>query len=816
MGLKFIENEIQYLGEKRRKEAFKNIKHIVEEIFKYINYWDKLPKYNWISTFFSFFTFPKDYKEFFEEEWQNNQILQYLNNLFNMLNELDILNTEPINDFKDFFSTKSKSIISKLFKPLYELLKTETYKKFLMKMNHFSNFDEFNSVFRFIKVQERTQDYISKKYFNNFREQIDLIVKSEKEAREHQRFSFEESFSHSQKIEDLLSKIYLKNEDEKEKMDQSLNFSSKEEEIFFLKFQDKFQIPNFYTWNQELNKVYEKFPQISIFSMDQFHSIMKFYFSHQKTIKDKLINLFHSINPVLQIKSIEKFKIEQNEDFNLMEFVQKLSKLISLKKSIKKRVIKLDKEDMEEIEINLQKKSTQEKSVFFYRLENETQVYDIATYFYFMHCGYFPLKENVLICNQKNTKESDIINFFNIYQFYSKNLKSKTFPDFLFSIFHPQRLSRECTNILIQKIKEFSYETKFPLVIFFYENEVGDFDLVKHFPEYLISRQIEKIPKQSIKSIFQKKSQIDKKNILVFTSSVAGNGKTYNIRRTFYKNYSKADYFHINLAKGNTSEILEKMDLILQNHNKEKEASHFIHIGLPFLPKLETLDFLWTLSMWNSIENKRKMKQNFIWSLKDHSNDILVFEIPSNRKENSQNGLNYFPPLTYYNSIINCEFVSDVFSFNQYKINSENKIEKQKDTELIEAIQNIKLEQKLDKENFFNFLKSELHKKLPGQPITFRLFSNFSSLLKKSINLVDKSYLDSEYTMSEYLGFLVNIVTHFLKWTTKVIKSNETDDLLELLKDKINWEARSIFFSEFFKKNFKKNFKNLNQKSKSK
>eukprot|EP01156_Anaeramoeba_ignava_P019457 Anaeramoba_ignava/a96197_9.p1 GENE.a96197_9~~a96197_9.p1 ORF type:complete len:417 (+),score=140.77 a96197_9:3-1253(+) len=322
-------------------------------------------------------------------------------------------------------------------------------------------------------------------------------------------------------------------------------------------------------------------------------------------------------------------------------------------------------------------------------------------------------------------------------------------------------------------------------------------------------------------------------------------GKTYQIRKIFFENYesNSSYYFNIVLSKGTSSEFIEQFYLILDESKAEKEEKKFLHIELPFSPELETLDFIWGFTMWNLFENKREKSSNLIFNLnqEDLGYYFLAFEIPSNRKENSENGLNDFSPLKYFQET-ECQVNGDEFLFKKYNINSKIDIEQIEDQNLKNVAKLIELsnenfqnfykikpsnriieisEKEPDKNEFFNLISNKISEKVPNGQFTFKLFFNIWSILK------NKYYDTSIYKFSEnetlYQGFISQVFSLYVDSMIEISRNsfhqhltstigdtivNEMEDFSNLLKDKIPWNERTLCFPIFSvldrnEKNFK-------------
>ncbi|KAJ5080765.1 e3 ubiquitin-protein ligase rnf213 [Anaeramoeba ignava] len=310
-------------------------------------------------------------------------------------------------------------------------------------------------------------------------------------------------------------------------------------------------------------------------------------------------------------------------------------------------------------------------------------------------------------------------------------------------------------------------------------------------------------------------------------------GKTYQIHKKFNEEYQKENYLYFNiiLSKEISNDFIK---------DKEKEKK-FFHIELPFSPKLETLDFIWGFTMWNLFENKREKSSNFIFDFnqEDLNNCFLAFEIPSNRKENSENGLNHFQSLEYFQEK-ECQVNYDEFSFIKFKLNPNFIIEKIEDKKLknvaklielsnnnFKQFKNIQIEkrkefinQEPNKKEFFNLIEKKILQKLPHQPLTFRIIFIICSILKSQIILLQNcQFLDSNQLFkirteeekeeiyekfisqlfSFYLDSIVNISSRYLKWSTKIekLETNEFEDFSNLLKDRIDWNQKFFTFPIF-------------------
>ncbi|KAJ5067279.1 hypothetical protein M0811_13057 [Anaeramoeba ignava] len=125
-------------------------------------------------------------------------------------------------------------------------------------------------------------------------------------------------------------------------------------------------------------------------------------------------------------------------------------------------------------------KSSKKKLIFLYKINQESNLYDIITSLYFIFCQHFPLKENVLFCDSQDIDENIIDSFFKTYSDY--NIKNK-------------------------KIESISYETKIPLVIFFSEQNEKSLKL-NESSTTLIEKQIPSLSKKNWKNILQILSSI--------------------------------------------------------------------------------------------------------------------------------------------------------------------------------------------------------------------------------------------------------------------------------------------------------------------
>ncbi|KAJ5066619.1 e3 ubiquitin-protein ligase rnf213 [Anaeramoeba ignava] len=473
----------------------------------------------------------------------------------------------------------------------------------------------------------------------------------------------------------------------------------------------------------------------------------------------------------------------------------------------------------------------------------------MKNHLYFGYCNHLPLKENVLICNSKNTNQSDIENFFNIYKFYNQEKPKINHKKHLFSILHVQKLSQLCSNFLIQKIQQISFETHFPLIIFFYQKDNYQIpNIVSHFPNFLISEKIESIPEEDLKSIFKNHFK-NYKRIKLFTSKIPGMGKTHQIRKYFYEKYNqdqnqenKAIYLYIKISKGTKSEIIQEINQILnKNSINFQNKIKFLHIDLTFSPILETLDFLWELSMWNSFEDERKLENNLIWIFDDSFK--IVFEIPSYIKSSSENGLNNFPPLKYFKEK-ECKMNSDNFSFSSYPIlnfqiekeenpelkkianliqSNRNHLKEYKNTNGLTQITN-SLNQEPNSKEYFNLLLNQFENNLQTKFISFRTFSNFQYLMKNLLqyfmwllfnkdeiiqknfeNDSEKYYYFLNQIITNCLNFNIELASPFFHFNSNLENSNNLEEFSKLLKNKIEWKKRNLSFPILFSKKINNN-----------
>ncbi|KAJ5067888.1 hypothetical protein M0811_12806 [Anaeramoeba ignava] len=700
---------------------------------------------------------------------------------------------------------------------------------------------QFNwDIFR-IYIWEKANNYLKQrqKQKASLQEFQDILVQVIKEFLKYFQLLFSE-----EQLDSIFNGLSLKNnQNEKKNIIQNSfqNNENQNENIIQNSFQNnenqneeniiQNSLKNIQNQNEE-NIIQNSFQLIRSFypnlNFDQFKSLKS---SFQKILENSNLNNFSELyNFFDKIKTKEFENIK--DEFKLIQ------------ETIQQRKIEIEIEF--EFEIENQNKfnqifeqygnSIEETKFFFYKLENEIEVYEIITTLYFGYCKHFPLKENVLICDFNQTKKSDIEKFINIYKFYNKlfYLNQNQNQKYLFSIIHSQRLSKKCSKFLLQELEKINYEKEicFPLIIFFYEKNIGSFDIVKNFPYSLISCQINPLSTKIIKKIFQSKSKFYQ-NKKVFTSQLAGMGKTYQIQKEIYQKSQENQnkYFQIFITNGNPIEFIEKINEYL---NKINYSPHFkidnpeniikyLHIKLYFLPNLKMMNLIWNLIIWNLVESKRKITNNFIWN--SDPSYFFSFEIPSNRKKDSENGLNDFPLLKWLEEK-QCQFSSNEFSFTKYKLNQSFEIieddeHKQKMNEVAQFIkQNIDYFQEFenrknikDEKETFKFIQKRFSEKLPGQPLTYRLIMNFTQILKRNINFLNDYFSienfqnKDETIMKKYFGNLlkfyffsiINIVARFLKWSTKDIDSNS--NILEyfstLLKEKVKWEDRMIYLPIF-------------------
>ncbi|KAJ5077185.1 e3 ubiquitin-protein ligase rnf213 [Anaeramoeba ignava] len=605
-----------------------------------------------------------------------------------------------------------------------------------------------------------------------------------------------------------------------------------------------------------------KFPQsfqISFFSQEQFSSIIEGYFSKKKEDESNSLSLLSSFYPNFNPKKFGKlFTSSSKKETNLTKlknFTQNISKL-SIKDSIKKRTkeisipsAKIIKKDMPKknkkiTQILEGNKEIQPLNISFCKIPKEKKVYKIVTSLYFVYCNHFPLKENVLICNQENTMINDIEKFFSIYQIYNQNYEENDDKQkYIFTIIHSHKLNPECLNFLNKKIQEISYKIHFPLVIFYYENYIGSFRIINHFQKSLISYKDFVIPQNFIDHIIFKTKLHE--NLQIFSSDFPGMGKSYQIYKKFIdlkknskenskknskKNLKKKfSYHNFVISNGTTKEFIDTIYSIINSH---KNHFKFIHIELPFSIKLETLDYLWTLSMWGSIESKRKLSQNFNWIF-DSSSYFLALEVSSKKETKISSQFDHFP-LLYFFERNEMEVDSQIFSLNKYHLNNFN-IEEKKDEKWksIESFFNsfkdylqdsdiTKSDKKLFKLKLFNFLKNKISEKLVDENLTFRLFSNLIVILKSQnellsnfINIIksgkqQEQKLFIESLLKVYFSSIIDIISSFLHWNQKEEEynySNESEHFWKILSNKIKWNDKQLSIPLFLQNNDSKNEK---------
>ncbi|KAJ5066316.1 hypothetical protein M0811_03650 [Anaeramoeba ignava] len=345
---------------------------------------------------------------------------------------------------------------------------------FFSKIYHLKNWDIFR-----IYIWEKANNYLKQrqKQKASLQEFQDILVQVIKEFLKYFQLLFSEeqldsifnglSLKNNQNEENIIQNSFQNNENQNQNQNIIQNsFQNNQNQNEENIIQNSFQ--NNENQNQE-NIIQNSFQLIRSFypnlNFDQFKSLKS---SFQKILENSNLNNFSELyNFFDKIKTKEFENIK--DEFKLIQ------------ETIQQRKIEIEIEF--EFEIENQNKfnqifeqygnSIEETKFFFYKLENEIEVYEIITTLYFGYCKHFPLKENVLICDFNQTKKSDIEKFINIYKFYNKlfYLNQNQNQKYLFSIIHSQRLSKKCSKFLLQELEKINYEKEicFPLIIFFYE-----------------------------------------------------------------------------------------------------------------------------------------------------------------------------------------------------------------------------------------------------------------------------------------------------------------------------------------------------------
>ncbi|KAJ5066707.1 hypothetical protein M0811_13387 [Anaeramoeba ignava] len=487
---------------------------------------------------------------------------------------------------------KDLSKINEIFQEIYKFIGSTLNKKYnfellpqsIQILQKLENDKEFKEIFDKINNNNLKQ---TKEYLQNLREEFKEYLYNEKLFK-----SFNDIF-------EIIIKIYQKINPSQEKLEKI--FTKIEELILLQKEKETEEERNF---TKQIDNLFSEFINnnnnnniqftFSIFSKEQIFSIIKeFHFENKNKNKNKnnnSLSLLKSFKPNLKNEEFKNFKIQISQikiDSNFFKtFINELEKLIPIKNSIKQRIIKIDENILEKSnsqfnQIFENQNQNQNQKFFFYKLEKEKEIYEIVTTLYLGYCNHFPLKENILFCDSNSTK-NDINNFFNIYQIYNEKYENIPKNKYLFSILHSHKLSQECLKVLTEKIQNISFTIHFPLIIFFYEEKIGNFRIVNQFPKCLITNKIKIISKKKISQIYKKYHKLYPK-IQLFTSKISGMGKTYQIHKKFNEEYQKENYLYFNiiLSKEISNDFIK---------DKEKEKK-FFHIELPFSPRIRNFRF---------------------------------------------------------------------------------------------------------------------------------------------------------------------------------------------------------------------------------
>eukprot|EP01156_Anaeramoeba_ignava_P010794 Anaeramoba_ignava/a480836_26.p1 GENE.a480836_26~~a480836_26.p1 ORF type:complete len:711 (-),score=211.35 a480836_26:21-1901(-) len=525
-------------------------------------------------------------------------------------------------------------------------------------------------------------------------------------------------------------------------------------------------------WKQNMMQISRKYFLVSVFSQEQFNKILEEMFVQEYTNNNpKQMEFFlRSFFPNLKKERIDSFNQSMNNlkpDF-LIDFAQKMEHHFPIQESIQERIFpiqlsngEIPKETADQFNSIFYNNNTKKQAplIQFYKFVQKIEVYEVVTSLYLGYCNHFPLKETVLICDPKNTTKQDIERYFVVYQIYNQtqsllNIFNKSpdlpqIPKYFFSILNPQNLSQKCMNQLLYQLKNMNNFNKFPLVIFFCSQNETEFPLLQHFPNSVIQSEIPIFAQKQMEAALKSKNSNFYNQTTLFTSHFSGMGKSFQIHRDFYEKETKTNdifYCNIKIKEETTTEIIDKIYSFLQNINFQA-VFRYLHIELPYEPKQEVMDYLWSLVMWNSIENKRSLCDNQICLF--DQNYYLSFEIPSIKKSKMDNRIINFPMLKYFNKF-NCTVSPNQYSFNRYDTMSKILIDPNEDKDgkgvfrLIELSKNnfeeltkyIDIQKKKEviaanpNQEVFKTVKKKLSRKFSNETITFRFMSNFQNIMK--------------------------------------------------------------------------------------
>ncbi|KAJ5068534.1 hypothetical protein M0811_02467 [Anaeramoeba ignava] len=758
---------------------------------------------------------------------------------------------EWIQSQKESFQTKAKRNISKIFSEgstfLFQSSITEN-KTFICETSQSEKFtfDDFTDFYSFFHDFDFNQNSIQpqniKKNKSKKNKDNNQNIKKNKENKENDKEQIEDfldSFKYIEKCTELLSKLTSNSHFKYKNYSYKIPVNkSKKYKQDLNNFQIKLE-QDLAEWKKTVNEIFVGFPFLSFFSQEQIlgflHMIQSFFDKQQNSSnllnsneKEDFIQILKLYSKSLTVEIIEtEIKKTQNTNSEFKEYAKILNDILQ-KHFDPNRTIKIEddtlfenhiyKEANKELNKQFNKKSGKvtDPKIFVHSSKNELNVYDIVCTFYYIFSRKFPLREQVLICNEE-TSEGDISQFLKVYEFYNLDRNIQTNQNThssLFSIVHANRLSKKKANFLISSIHSISFDTQFPLVIFCSGSDYLTKNLLYVFSTGEIQNtDIEPIQNNELKK-FMKINPFSQR-MKVFTSKLAGFGKTFRIRQVCYKENPSSNYHHIVVTSEKKSEIIKQIIDKLANH--EKKDIIYFHIEFPYSPKSTISDYIWTLLMWGSIEDKRSFSSiNSAWNIPE--NVRLMFEVPSHRTEDSLQGLKFFPPLKYLEQN-ECEVNSKSFSFNSYSpTNSEAKTKKLVlQFSKIYQISNPKNKKKQPKKHSTKRAKEFIYEVNEDEELTFRLFANFWRVLKSHIHaLMSYNFLNlnmaKELFNNESMGklFLKQFIKAYFSSVSKMIArsfdwtNTSPDSGLTELKDLCNtfdkalpWEKRDLFIILF-------------------